>query len=384
MSLQLPSFALPDPEEGKIAARRAREATRRDRVMDARSRVMGVEVAGLAAQVMEKHSHDGDRAAEGAAQHEQDMLAYAIMGEAEAAEIMDRQAHDGAVAAVWATQLDRSARPEADLVPAFNPATAYVPERCGVSAAQKFGGEADLAAKKKAFAARQRAFLDAQVEEKRAAAEAELEEANAHLGDMDAIDAARAAVEAEEEAEKMASLFALQQSNLDLAAARRQREDDEAFRRRCDEGAESEAVRSDERLAETSSVFTVALAAPGESGTGTVGGRIRRDMFKGLTREAVRATLAGNEEAVHGHVDARLAAKAADDAEALEQQAAITAMAREQHEEEALETLVGRMELRQHHVMQAGDHARAETQRAADARGAVSEPYFSSFGTSGR
>lgn len=379
MSLQLPSFALPDPEEGKVAARRAREATRRERVMNARSRVMGVEVAGLAAQVTEKHSHDGDRAAEGAAQHEQDMLAYAVMGEAEAAEIMDRQAHDGAVAAVWATQLDRSVRPEADLVPAFNPATAYVPERCGVSAAQKFGGEADLAAKKKAFAARQRAFLDAQVEEKRAAAEAELEEANAHLGDMDAIDAARAAVEAEEEAEKMASLFALQQSNLDLAAARRQREDDEAFRRRVDEGAESEAVRNDERLAETSSVFTVP-----ESGGTAGGGRIRRDMFKGLTREAVRATLAGNEEAVHGHIDARLAAKAADDAEALEQQAAIAAMAREQHEDEALEALVGRMELREHHAMQAGDHARAETQRAADARGAVSEPYFSSFGTSGR
>ena len=169
--LSLPSFDLPDPAAGKVEARRAREAARRARVQNSRSRVFGLDLDALDAQVAEKASHRGDAAAEDAAQHAQDTQAYTLMGEAEAAETLDRAAHDTAVAAVWTTQLDRSVRPEADLDPAFNPRTAIVPEATGVSAAQRFGGEADLTTQKRAFAARQRAMLDAQVAEQRQAAE---------------------------------------------------------------------------------------------------------------------------------------------------------------------------------------------------------------------
>ena len=192
---------------------------------------------------------------------------------------------------------------------------------------------------------------------------------------MDAISEARASADAEEETERIANLYALRDANEQLADARRNRESDAAAADRASDEAECQAVQDNPVLAETSAVvYTAPGARP----------RIRRDMFKGVARELVRETLSENGAAVRGHVEARRAAKAETDAEALEQQELIADAARQQHADEALEALAGRMELREFHAMQAGEHARNEAERKADAKGAVYKQYFDSFGASGR
>ena len=104
----MPSFAQPDLQAERTALRRAAQQSRVSRILNSRTRAIGVDIDALRKQVEENRARE-------LASKEEDMThvianreAFAAVSQAEALEDVERRARDAANAAVWDEQLDRS------------------------------------------------------------------------------------------------------------------------------------------------------------------------------------------------------------------------------------------------------------------------------------
>lgn len=292
------------------AARTIREEARRERLLNAKTRTIGIDVDALDAAVMEHKQQAAAKAAEDKAYAEYvaSITAYAEDGERAAMqEDIDTNIE---LLANWELQADKTKRMEWDLndpdaLKKEKPARVGDDDpRCGPSSMQMFDGE-DLhkSDREAALLADMVAGIEAQLREHRnAKAEADAERrAYAEYESVLLHDVQVA--ELEEQREQLVERLRLMNENKMLARARRVRERDAAEAARKAELEQVASARNSALLTE-SRVLAVNFSDSR---------RVRRDHYKGMSREQL-AAIQAEQQAQREALAARRAAEKADDA----------------------------------------------------------------------
>lgn len=351
-------------EEARMQAMRMRNEARRQRCMNARQRTIGVDVAALEAQVKEKADMKAQEKADGSEGLAQMEYINALIEQREMEERALKKKEMEALKAVWAEQ---QTYPKNQPSKKTDP---WVPEECGLSALQSFAGEDTSSASRMRLQQQQMRSWSAQQHAEKEAKEAEeKEEMRRYAAYMNMVADSRAELEAEEAKQVKEACKMLKDNNLSLAA---------------DQASLKASMRSEEAAADKEEIeFMLQHPLLCENTEDMVGedGHLRRDRFKGYSKDQILQIFKDNE--------AMVAAKDTS-AEKLED----VAWKSHQHQlhdlldaasaQEQANTRSANMQHRALLEVQRKEQQERARQMKMDRFGAVDNGYFEGFGTSYR
>lgn len=317
MPCQLPPRRATQPPLTRLACLYERydaqreEKARRERFLHAKTRTIGIDKAALDAQVAEKKRRAREEKEEDRAWAEFGGALVDLAASHEVSLAERKAAEDAELKATWRVQRDPATRGEWDLNDPDRlkkdrpPRVGDDDPACGPSGMQKFDGEdIDKAARERANAQAAEAVLAEQLRLKKEQELADAEEDRRYAEFHDKLSSMLAEQEAGETQKKLVEKLRLQQENLAAARERRlaareakRREDDEAL-------AEVARMRDDPLLCESR---TVGISAEGLH-------RVRRDHYKGMSREDLEAIHAVQARQIEEARRRREEEKAEDDA----------------------------------------------------------------------
>lgn len=346
----------------KLERKRAQMEARKGRILNARTRVIGLDVAMLDKQVAEKRANaDDNREAdrlERLKAEEIERVLSAAMEEEKAMRAFNmevtRKSWDEMLDAKR-TQTAIDSGPDIDL------------NRCGMASATKFAGE-DSGGMERIRAQQQqiRRWTSEQISEKNLRRSWDEEEDQQQAEIMRKIDAVREESEREEAIVKRGIRMKFAAENTAVMRARKEKEAKE---------------RADDMAAPSQNL---AIVVEDKNLAMDAGGRIiRKDMFKGFTAAQNRTILMSNRGEVQNKRDREQAERDMDRDWALQTHVSLRAM--EQANQEDRDTRGQRKEAHLNMLrQQIEDQARGRREWETARFGAVGEGFFQGFGTSGR
>eukprot|EP00618_Florenciella_parvula_P032823 CAMPEP_0119506716 /NCGR_PEP_ID=MMETSP1344-20130328/26838_1 /TAXON_ID=236787 /ORGANISM="Florenciella parvula, Strain CCMP2471" /LENGTH=361 /DNA_ID=CAMNT_0007543281 /DNA_START=66 /DNA_END=1151 /DNA_ORIENTATION=+ len=274
-------------EEARVAAIRKRMAERAARNQNPRMRVIGVDVAGLDAQIAEKKAMHNDNKEDEKLQVQREQFINMMIEQREQEELETRRKEAAALKETWSEQL---AAPKNQVAKMADPVK---PEDCGLSALQRFNGEDRSKFSRQRLQKEQvKSWTKQQMAERQAKATDEVEEMKRYAQYLVMIGDRRAQLEAEEGGDVKKRAMVLKEQNLVLADEVAALKAAETEAEKTARDAEIEFSMNDPFLCEDTSV---ALAADG---------RIRRDHFKGFSKDQTMRFYQENEHMIAAKVGA--------------------------------------------------------------------------------
>ncbi|GMH83318.1 hypothetical protein TrST_g4341 [Triparma strigata] len=357
-----------DKEEARIAAMRARAEARTQRFLNARTRTMGVDKAGLDAQVEEKR-----QAKEALRQANMDQAAYdqQILRMLEENEAQARAEKMAALNALREDLLQKASEPKNDLPKIGDSVNA---EECGTGAAQYFAGEdKSKDSRRRLQQAQMRQWTSQQKAEKAARNMEENEDEMRFHQYLMAVDDMRGQMENENKARTAADRLNFRKLNEEQAAlTRATREQDRQLAAKMDD-MELTHVKNDPFLNEETDFGTSAVAPH----------RVRPDHFKGFNKEQVQWVYAKNGELVEAHQ--KMKQDERDTEKAWGNHVAAVTRVMEQNEQES-KAQANYMNKLQTDVLnqQRAEQLAKKAQSKEDRFGSVDGGFYKGFGTSCR
>eukprot|EP00619_Florenciella_sp_RCC1007_P011720 CAMPEP_0205920698 /NCGR_PEP_ID=MMETSP1325-20131115/11607_1 /ASSEMBLY_ACC=CAM_ASM_000708 /TAXON_ID=236786 /ORGANISM="Florenciella sp., Strain RCC1007" /LENGTH=361 /DNA_ID=CAMNT_0053288411 /DNA_START=20 /DNA_END=1105 /DNA_ORIENTATION=+ len=268
-------------EEMRIAAIRKRMSERASRNQNPRMRVIGVDVAGLDAQIAEKKAMHHDNKADEKLQVQREQFINMMIEQREQEELETKRKEAAALKETWNEQL---AAPKNQVAKMADPVK---PEECGLSALQRFNGEDRSKYSRQRLQKEQvKSWTKQQMAERQAKANEEVDEMKRYAQYLVMIGDRRAQLEAEEGGDVKKRAMFLKEQNLALAEEVAAIKAAEVEAEKSARDAEIEFSMNDPFLCEDTSV---ALAADG---------RIRRDHFKGFSKDQTMTFYQENEKMI--------------------------------------------------------------------------------------
>jgi hypothetical protein len=274
--------------------------------------------------------------------------------------------------ATWLAQTDRRERLEADLIPAFAKAETkeIVPEECGISACQHFAGEdTSIDGRIRQQALQRQDWALEKMQEKREAKQREQDDDMQYVQFLNGIDEVRKVQMQEEEAERLDEIYRLKQENAAIARQKAlqkqyEKEEEQNFNK-----WEVDNMMSDPKLAED----------PNQAASMLGPFRVRRDHWKGMPPDQVKAIYAQNQAVI----DQKKAIKAAElandkDYQRMQADASVVLLARQR--EEITQDMEAKHALAEAHMQQKQENAYREQEGRAAAVGEVRDEFHRSFG----
>ncbi|KAF8067303.1 RIBC2 [Scenedesmus sp. PABB004] len=358
---------------GRCAAGNTADPGRLERVLNAKQRLIGVDVAALDAQVAEKAARKAaERAAERSYAEATSSVAGALAaGQQGAAELRKDWDREGkATTREWdLNRPDARAREAPARLGDADP-------RCGPASLQRFDGE-DLEIGERTAAQREqcKAWWEGQAAAKAAAAAREAEDKQALGAAIRGLDSLQCTVAGQEAAARAELARQVADANQELRAL-------QAAKRDAARQAEL-AAKLDELAAATADPWL--REDPGQAASALSPARVRRDHWKGMSpsqRSAIQQEQLAQVEARHAAVAAAAAAEAARAAAQRDVQRAVLQQAQAADAIRRAEAAKGAAALREQMAAKAARDAAARD--AARAAGRVDEAYFVQFGRSAR
>ena len=266
-------------EEARIRLKRAQNNARRDRFLNARKRVFGVDVDALDAQVAEKKQNASDGVDEDKLEHLKHMEIDRILEEAKQEEFQMRAYQQAELKRSWDEAAAQRAALKKTPEPYLNPLLS------GPSAAQNFAGsDQGRGERARAQKAQMRKWVQEQVQEK-AEIKASADRADESYAQMlKAVEQIRDAADKEEAEMKAYLEKSVKEANQTLIANKRRAE--------VDKNASWNALTRAEKAAATS----INLRENEEMSMNEFGRITRRDAFRGYTDAQKRRIIQENEE----------------------------------------------------------------------------------------
>jgi len=356
--------AVLDKEEARIRLRRKNNEDRRERLLNARKRVIGVDVDALDAQVAEMHRGRNDDKEALRVERIRQMEIERVLESAAEEERMMRAYQKEEIKKSWmqAIEAKRNIAPE----PILDPRLA------GPSAAQNFAGaDPNRAERIKAQKDQMRRWVQEQVAEKAHIKAKESQELAAYSDMLKAIEEIRDVADREEVELSRFSKRSVKEQNDVLAAARRQR------------WAEEKASWTS-LPAETKAAATSIDLRENESLAIDANGRIvRKDMFRGFTEAQRRRIILENELLLQHKRESEHAQDSSDRQWVVQQMLASQAMEQANYQEKLLaqeETQLNLAVLKQQMLLQAQKREQGQKGKF----GQIEPGFFNNFGTSCR
>jgi len=349
-------------EEARIRLKRTQNNARRDRFLNARKRIIGVDVDALDAQVAEKMQCASDVVDEDRLEHIKHMEIDRILEEAKQEEFQMRAYQQAEMKKSWNEAAAQRAALKAAPEPFLDPLLA------GPSAAQSFAGsDPSRGDRTRAQKAQMLKWVQEQMQEK-AEIKSKADVADESYSQMlKAVEQIRDAADKEEAEMKAYLENSVKEGNQTLIASKRQRE--------INKDADWNALSRAEKAAASS----INLRDNEEMAMNEFGRITRRDAFRGYTDAQKRRIIQENEEQL-----ARQRAGANADAESDEvwlkqQQMQMQAMEQAHHAEHQMresETKLNLEVLKQQIALQQQRRAASKTSRF----GTISSGFFDQFG----
>jgi hypothetical protein len=284
-----------EKEEQRIATFRARSEARRDRFLNSRVRSIGVDLPALDKQVAERNAAKEAERSEDAGQVEREQYINMLIEQREMEERQLKKAEMEALKGVWAEQ---KTRPKNEAPRMGDP---VVPEECGISAIQRFNGE-DMSVFDRARLQQNqmRSWTEQQMAEREAAADELKKEDVRYAAYLKMLADRREELEGDEEGQARTLRMANKAENQVLIAQKQSQLSAEAKE-------ESEA-----KLADIEYNVNNPFLCEDTAQSYNVEGRVRRDMFKGFSKEQILQFYLENEQMVDAKKRAAQEDKEAD------------------------------------------------------------------------
>lgn len=358
-----------DADEQRLRNMRARKAERIKRFQDVKTRAMGVDKDYVAQQMAEK-------AAKAAAEKEADMMlaqqnsmVVDLLSRQQQEEYLERKA---ASEALRDSQLAQAAERAARIDPDDVKNDALVdPDSVGPSALLAFAGEDATGPERRRVQQKQiQDWADQQLAGKHAAAAEEKQADMDYAAYLQQVDTVRGQVEAEEAA-------ARKQANDEFRAENERLLKMKAERQHAERNADAAASLAEEQY----KLSQVEDLSSGESALGAH--RIRKDHYKGMSRDQIAAIYAENDAIVAAKNAAKDAEKAEDLAWAAHQQSLRDHMAAVERDA-AAEVRSRNMSAQRDILNQRSEQASMRATAKAANSNQVDPAFFRQFGTSDR
>jgi hypothetical protein len=347
-------------EEARIKMKREANAARRERFMNARKRVMGIDVAALNAQVVEKKAlveaeKEADRY-----ERVRQMEIESVLSQQSEEEKALRDYINNEVKKSWSESIEykNSLVPEEDLDPLL----------AGVSAAQNFAG-ADPYRKTRVKSQKDqmRIWIQQQVAEKSSINDEKQAETDSYSSMLKAIAEVRDAADKEEKEMVQFLNDTVRDENFKLAAAKIGREKDEK--------ASWKSLPVEERAAATS----INLRDNEDIAMDENGRIVRKDQFRGYNAAQIRRVIQENEEFLAGKRGNQAATDADDANWNVQMQMQLQLMEQANAEEMALRKVELMHNLDVIKDQMSMQHTR-KLQAEKDRYGTISSGFFDKFG----
>ncbi|GMI11063.1 hypothetical protein TrLO_g10695 [Triparma laevis f. longispina] len=357
-----------DKEEARIAAMRARAEARTQRFLNARTRTMGVDKAGLDAQVEEKR-----RATEARKQADMDQAAYdqQILRMLEENEAQSRAEKMAALHALRDDLLQKASEPK-NQCPKIG--ESYDAEDCGTGAAQYFAGEDKNAFSRRRLQQTQMKQWTSQQKAEKVARNMEEKEDEMRFHQyLMAVDDMRGQMEGEDKRRTAEERLNFRKLNEEQAAlTRATNEQDRQLQAKMD-SMELTHGKNDPFLNEETDFGTSAVAPH----------RVRPDHFKGFNKEQVQWVYAKNGELVEAHQQMKQDER--DTEKAWGNHVAAVTRVMEQNEQESKAQANYMNQLQNDTLTQQRAEQKAKkAQSNQDKFGAIEGGFYKGFGTSCR
>ena len=349
-------------EEARIRRKREENAKRRDRFLNARKRIMGVDVEALDAQVQEKKDINQGGRDDDALERLKSLEIERVLEEAKEEERLMREFQKAQLKESWDNAVSEhqyiKAQPEVFLDPL----------KAGPSAAQKFAGsDPNRGSRLRAQQDQMRRWIQEQMHEKAEAASTANDGDIAYGNMMKAVEEIRDAADIEEKEMKSYLNKTVTESNAALIAAKRQRA--------IDASADWDRLTPQQQAAASSiDLRECENLAMDENG------RIaRRDAFRGYSQAQVRHIIQENEDLLTLKRQQDTASDDADDVWVKQQQMQMQAMEHANYMENAMresETQLNLEVLKQQIALQKQRRNNSNKERF----GSITSGFFDQFG----
>ena len=284
-----------EKEEQRIAAFRVRSEARRDRFLNSRVRSIGVDLPALEKQVAEKQAAaEADRNAD-AGQVEREQYINMLIERREMEEKELKKAEIDKLKGAWS---EHKLLPKNEAPKRSDP---VVLEECGISSIQRFNGE-DMSVydRSRLQQNQMKAWSAQQIAERQAAAEEEVKEGRRYAAYLKMVADRREELEGDEDSQARILKLANRNENQVLIAQKKIQ---------MEEVAKEEA---ESKLADIQAHMNSPFLCEDTTQSYNVEGRIRRDMFKGLSRDQILQFYVENEAMVDAKIKASQEDKDAD------------------------------------------------------------------------
>lgn len=357
-----------DSETARFSAMRARNEARTQRFLNARLRTIGLDTDGIERQRAERaRAADEERRAEHLYQQELQKTRWML----EEREEMERRARQAEAQALREDHLARAARPKNQVPKYADPVDA---DATGSSAAQRFAGE-DRGREQRASAlkAQQKQWCDEDAARREARRAADRAETQAYHEYLMAVTKLREDAELQDAADRQRTAAEVARQNAAQARV--------AAERRSEERAVAEAAGRREIEALSSGAF---LSEDTAQGVGA-DGRLRRDHWKGFSKEQAHHFLEENRRLLAEKERRRALEKQAEDAYAAQQQQVYEALSEMEHRR-ALEHQRAALEQREDNISRHQEAQRRRRQDRLERFGGIDNDvgFYAGFGQSCR
>lgn len=357
-------------EAKKLAIKRDVYAKRVDMIQNASSNRVAVDPASCEAIINEKRAAAALAKESDRQQAMENRRINLVLAKAEIDDVERRQAEIEDTKSSWLAQTDRRNRIEADLDPKLNKPQPINPDACGLSACYNFAGEDRLKPERTRLQQRQiTKWTATQIEEKKAREADFKNQDHAYAQYLKDIDGVRERIEREAIDEVAQARKQQQQHNIAQAQEQAQLK------------AERNAAELKANQDEMDNMYNDPFL--NEVQTRNPDGRVRRDNYKGLSKDELKGLFADNQALVKDHTMNKRDDRA-DDKQWVKQQQMINRVIAEAEIGEQERRQQALLDQKAEHFQQMADARAREKANKEASRGAFDAGFFGKFGTSHR